>query len=39
MRREAQLQLGVLQHLACNVEEAWQELGLAAERLPEVSIS
>jgi hypothetical protein len=35
-RREAQVQVGVLQHLKGNAEEAWQELGHAAERLPEV---
>jgi len=33
-RREAQLQLGVLHHLAGRAEEAWMELGVAAERLP-----
>jgi hypothetical protein len=36
LRREAQVQLGVLQHLAGNAEEAWQELGHAAERTPKV---
>jgi hypothetical protein len=30
------VQVGVLQHLTDNAEEAWQELGHAAERLPEV---
>ena len=30
------MQVGVLQHLTGNAEEAWQELGHAAERLPEV---
>jgi hypothetical protein len=34
--REAQVQVGVLQHLTGNAEEAWQELGHAAERIPEV---
>ena len=32
--REAQIQLGVLHHLAGQHEEAWQELGVAAEQLP-----
>lgn len=32
---EAQLQLGVLQHLAGNAEDAWLMLGVAAERLPQ----
>ena len=30
------MHVGVLQHLTGNAEEAWQELGHAAERLPEV---